>query len=62
MISIIIRNKNESDFIGYAIQSCIDQFQNPEIIIIDDNSTDDSYKIVSMFDRVNIKFLKINEP
>ena len=62
MISIIIRNKNESDFIGYAIRLCIDQFQNPEIIIIDDNSTDDSYKVVSMFDRVNIKFLKINEP
>ena len=62
MISIIIRNKNESDFIGYAIQSCIDQFQNPEIIIIDDNSTDDSYKVVSMFDRIDIKFLKINKP
>ena len=31
-ISVIIRNKNEEDFIGFAIQSAIDAFNNPEII------------------------------
>ncbi len=48
-ISVIIRNKNEEDFIGFAIQSAIDTFNNPEIIIVDNNSTDDSLGIVNMF-------------
>ena len=61
MISIIIRNKNEANFIGHAIQSCIDQFSNPEIIVVDDNSLDDSYKVVSLFDRVDIKFLRLEK-
>lgn len=61
MISIIIRNKNEANFIGYAIQSCIDQFSDPEIIIVDDDSIDDSYKVVSLFDRVDINFLKLDK-
>ena len=30
MISIIIRNKNESEYIGFAIQSCLDFFDKPE--------------------------------
>lgn len=54
MISIIIRNKDEANFIGHAIQSCIDHFDNPEIIIIDDKSTDDSDKVISLFDNTNI--------
>lgn len=48
-ISVIIRNKNEEDFIGFAIQSAIDAFNNPEIIIVDNNSIDDSLGIVNMF-------------
>ena len=31
-ISVIIRNKNEKDYIGFAIQSVVDNFINPEII------------------------------
>jgi len=61
-ISIIIRNRNESEFIGFAIQSCLDHFNNPEIIIVDNNSTDDSLEIVNLFiDRANIKIVKIND-
>ena len=33
-ISIIIRNKNEAEFIGFAIQSCLDFFDRPQIIVI----------------------------
>jgi len=58
-ISIIIRNKNEGKHIGYAIQSCLDFFNNPEIIIIDNNSTDDSLEIVSMFRPILKEKLKI---
>ena len=48
-ISIIIRNKNEEDFIGFAIQSCLDFFKNPEIIILDNNSNDESMYVVQNF-------------
>ena len=48
-VSVIIRNKNEQDFIGFAIQSVIDNFNDPEIIVVDNDSTDDSLGIVNMF-------------
>lgn len=54
-ISIIIRNKNEEEFIGFAIQSCLDFFDKPEIIIIDNNSNDESMQVVQNFNnRTNI--------
>ena len=49
MISIIIRNKNESEYIGFAIQSCLDFFDKPEIIVVDNNSSDESMDIVQNF-------------
>ena len=58
-ISIIIRNRNESEYIGYSIQSCIDHFTNPEIIIIDDNSKDDSDKVISLFDKADINIKQL---
>ena len=61
-ISIIIRNRNEAEYIGFAIQSCLDHFNKPEIIIVDNNSTDDSLHTVNLFkDRTNIKILTIND-
>lgn len=54
-ISVIIRCRNEEEHIGLSIQSIIDHFENPEIIIIDNQSTDESMKVVSLFDRCNIK-------
>jgi|TARA_B100000963_G_C22485648_1_gene606770 glycosyltransferase involved in cell wall biosynthesis len=59
-ISVIIRNKNEQEHIGLAIQSVIDHFDNPEIIIVDNNSTDDSLNIVNLFiPHHNIKLVNI---
>jgi glycosyltransferase involved in cell wall biosynthesis len=60
-ISIIIRNKNEADFIGFAIQSCLDFFNKPEIIIVNNNSTDDSMDVVQNFNnRTKIIVKNIN--
>ena len=57
-ISIIIRNRNEQDYIGFAIQSCLDFFDTPEIIVVDNNSSDSSIEIVNLFsDRTDIKIL-----
>lgn len=62
VISVIIRNRNESEYIGFAIQSCLDFFDKPEIIIVDNNSSDDSLEIVNLFkDRTSIKIIKIND-
>jgi len=60
-VSVIIRNKNEAEHIGLAIQSVLDHLgPKTEILIIDDNSTDDSLEVVALFDRSNIKVTKIN--
>ena len=40
-VSVIIRTKNEERWVGYAIQSVLSNLNKPEIIIIDDNSSDD---------------------
>ena len=48
-LSVIIRNKNEERWIGHAIQSVIDLVDRPEIIVIDNNSTDNSLNIVKNF-------------
>ena len=60
-ISVIIRNKNEQEHIGLAIQSVIDHFDNPEIIIVDNNSTDESLDTVNLFKpQKDIKIINIS--
>ena len=49
MISIILRNRNEGDYIGFALQSICDFIPDAEVIVIDNNSTDDSLDIVKLF-------------
>ncbi len=59
-LTVIIRNRNESEYIGYAIQSVIDFFPNSKLIVIDNSSTDDSLKIVSLFqNRISIEVLNV---
>ena len=48
-ISIIIRTKNEDRWIGHTIQSVLDLIKNPQIIVIDNNSTDKTLHIVKSF-------------
>ena len=48
-VSVIIRNRNEERYIGYAIQSVLDSFNQPEIIVVDNDSTDESISIVKSF-------------
>tara|TARA_B100000287_G_scaffold188300_1_gene178028 strand:+ start:2615 stop:3256 length:642 start_codon:yes stop_codon:yes gene_type:complete len=59
-ISVIIRNRNEEEWIGHAIQSCLDHFNEPEIIIVDNNSKDQSLEIVNEFCFSNIKVHNID--
>ena len=72
-LSVIIRNRNEARWIGHAIQSIIDLVVKPEIVVIDNNSKDDSLSIVRNFmqdpildsnnsrNYTNIKIVNIND-
>lgn len=50
LVSVIIPSYNHEKFISEAIQSIIDQdYENIELIIIDDGSSDDSVNIIESF-------------
>jgi len=62
LVSIIITNFNYQKYIHRCIRSCLRQSLSEtlyEIIVIDDNSTDDSINILKSYERFNnIKILK----
>jgi glycosyltransferase involved in cell wall biosynthesis len=47
--SVIIRTHNEERWIGHTIQSVIDYFYKPEIIIVDNKSKDETINIIKHF-------------
>ena len=50
MISFVVRSRDEEQWVGHTIQSIIDHFgPNSEIIIVDNESTDDTLEIVNLF-------------
>ena len=54
--SVIMRNRNEERYIGYAIQSLIDKIgEDIEVIIVDNESNDNSLRVVKTFDFLNVK-------
>ena len=72
-ISVIIRTKNEERWIGHAIQSILNLIEKPEIIIVDNHSTDNTLNIARLFKQdfklnsnknnnyTNIKIVKIKD-
>ena len=48
-ISVIIRVKNEEAYIGFCIQSILDNFEDVQIIIVNNNSTDNTLEIINHF-------------
>ncbi len=48
-VSVIIRNRNEERWIGHAVQSVLEHLAQPEIIVINNGSNDDSLEIVRSF-------------
>ena len=61
MISIILRNRNENEYIGFALQSICDHIPDAEVIVIDNNSSDDSLDVVTLFNtRLDISVVNID--
>ena len=58
MTSVIIRNRTGEKFIGFAIQSVLDHIPGAEIIIVDNNSTDETMEIVSQFNLADIEVVE----
>jgi glycosyltransferase involved in cell wall biosynthesis len=57
-VSIIIPTYNRAQFIAEAIQSVLDQtFQDFELLIVDDGSTDNTREIVGSFKDQRIKYI-----
>ena len=62
LVSIIVNCFNGEKYLNQCIQSIINQtYKNFEIIFWDNNSTDESQKIVSQFVDKRIKVFKTNE-
>ena len=58
--SVIIRTKNEERWVGHTIQSVLDFFPGSEIIIVDNQSSDETLNICKMFSKPKIFEKKIN--
>jgi glycosyltransferase involved in cell wall biosynthesis len=61
LVSVVIPTYNHADFLQKAIRSVLDQtYQDFEIIIVDNNSTDHTNEVVASFDDKRINMYKIN--
>ena len=54
-VSILITNYNKSRYLKKTISSCLSQnFDNKEILVFDDCSTDDSLKVLNKFKKIKV--------
>jgi len=62
MVSVIMRCRNEERYIGYAIQSVHDFLgYDVEIIIVNNDSTDNSMRVVNTFEYLNTRKLNVGK-
>ena len=58
-VTVVMANYNAEQFIAESIKSVINQtFDDWELIVVDDCSTDDSIRVVEAFDDARVKLLK----
>lgn len=62
-ISVVIPTYNEEKSIAKCLNSLTNQtYKNHEILVIDNNSTDETYNIIKKFQKINKKIKYIFEP
>ena len=56
LVSVLINNYNNQKYLKKSIDSCLNQtYKNLEVIIFDDNSTDNSKKIIKKIKNKKLK-------
>lgn len=61
LVSIILNNYNYGRFLGAAIESALQQnYENVEVVVVDDGSTDESRDVIASFGRQIVPLLKEN--
>ena len=61
MISVLLRTRNEQEHIGFCLQSINDVLgRDTEVLIANNNSTDDTMSIIQMFDWMDIEVFDVN--
>lgn len=62
LVSIVMPSFNTAEYIKESIDSVLNQtYENFELIVVDDNSTDDSIDVVKSYDDTRIKLIINNE-
>lgn len=61
-VSVIIPTYNRAHLVGRAIQSVLNQtYQNFEVIVIDDGSTDDAEEVLKSFKDERVRYIRLRE-
>ena len=61
-ISIVLPTFNEGDFIEKTVNSVFENFKNVELIVVDDNSTDNSLEIIDKYSELkNINIIRLKK-
>ena len=62
LVSVIIPTYNRADLVGRAIQSVLDQtYQNYEIIVVDDDSQDNTREVVERFTDKRVRYIHLEK-
>ena len=62
LISVIITLYNYENFISHCLKSVLNQnYSNLEIVVVDDASTDSSYKRAKAFEGENVRVIRFNK-
>lgn len=60
LVSVIMPVYNAAPFLSQALRSILNQtYKNIELVVIDDNSTDDSWKIIQRFKKLHPKKIRV---
>ena len=61
LVSIVVPTYNHSIYLKRALESIINQtYENWEVIVIDNHSTDNTFEVVANFKNNRIKYLKVH--
>lgn len=62
LVSVIVPLYNYEKYIGYCLQSILNQdYSNIEIIVVDDASTDRSCKVIKKYESDNVKIIRFKK-